>query len=291
MKKETSVKLLKLCTFLIFLGRGYQYLFFDAPFRALLWDESLLQPIIEGWFNTPWNDYVTNLKIDAWIQKSIRINGIIFVLAAFSSLFIHSKNSKYLRIPIWVGGFFLVILSFLTMKEHFFHYAQFLEHAIQFGIPFLLLYGIKENSDLNHIKLFSKILIAVTFISHGLYALGYYPIPGYFIDMTINSLGVTEKTAVTLLLIAGILDILISIAIFIPKISKYVLLYAIIWGFLTALARMVGNFNTALFALSMHQSVYKVIFRLSHSLIPLLVFITEYRYIKKNNPKPQISIL
>ena len=81
--KPNIIQALKTCTFLVFIGRAYQYCFFDAPFRAFLWDESLLKTTIEGFFQISWNEYVTNLTVDYWIQYVLRWNGVFFVIADF----------------------------------------------------------------------------------------------------------------------------------------------------------------------------------------------------------------
>ena len=288
MPRRKIILLLKIFAFLIFIGRAYQYLFFDAPFRTILWDESLLQPIIEGVFNTPWNSYVTNLEVDMWIQRSILINGFLYIIAAISVITINKNNRKYLRIPIQIGAWLLVILSLLTMKEQFFHIAQFFEHAIQFGIPFVLLYAIKGVLS-KKISLYLKILIAFTFTSHGLYALGYYSVPGNYIDMTIICLGVTENTAVLILKIAGVLDLLISVLIFVPKLASYFLLYAFIWGLLTAFARIVAGFNPDFIIDSLHQHLYLVIYRIPHGLTPLLVFILHRQFLTNLKNQQNLS--
>ena len=63
--------------------------------------------------------------------------------------------------------------------------------------------------------LIMKVAIAVTFISHGLYALNYYPRPGHFTEMVMDILGVKEATAILFLNVAGILDFVIAVGIFI----------------------------------------------------------------------------
>ena len=279
---------LKICAFLIFIGRAYQYLFFDAPFRAILWDESLLQPIVEGVFNVTWNDYVTSMTVDRWINRSIAINGFLFVIAGFASVLINKNNRKYLKFPILLGAWLLVILSILSAKDKFYHYGQFFEHAIQFGVPFVLVMITKAEMSIKRLSLVLKILIAVTFTSHGLYALGYYPIPGYFIDMTISTLNVNEDTAVLFLNIVGALDLVLAVMIFVPKLSKYFLVYAFIWGILTALARIVAFFNVDFITSSIHQTLYLVIYRLAHGFIPLLVLFTDIRLLRKENITHQI---
>lgn len=272
--RPSTLRIVRICAFLIFLGRGYQYIFFDAPFRAVLWDENLLKSFVEFFFSISWNEYVTNLKVDRIIQKSITINGIMYIWAAIASLLITYKNRKWHSGIIYFGVIMLVLLSLLSTKEDFLHYGQFFEHSIQIGIPILLLFIVKKQAVVENkrVLLVLKILIAVTFVSHGLYALGYYPVPGHFVDMTILSTEMSQKNATLFLYIAGILDIVISVLIFFPKIAKPALLYACFWGLLTAFARTVANFNSDFLLDSLHQSLYQTIYRLPHGIIPFLAF-------------------
>jgi len=290
--KNKIINLLKAAVFLIFIGRAYQYIVYGAPFRALLWDEGLLQPIVEGLFNTPWGEYATSKTVDTWIENTTLINGIFLAIAAFSALLINQNNKKYLKYFIYFGSFSLLILSTLLMKDKFFHNAQFFEHAIQVVTPLILLMTINETINFEKISFNLKILVAITFTSHGLYALGYYPIPGNFVDMTINSLGTSEDTSKIFLYTAGILDILLSILIFIPKISKYALWYAFIWGTATAMARVTGYFNSDLIALSLESSLYRTIYRIPHGLIPLTIYFIDYKFLpKKETTKSPLNFI
>lgn len=264
---------LKLCTCLIFIGRAYQYIFFDAPFRVFFWDEGLLKPIMESFFDISWHDYATNLKVDYWIGIATKVNGFLFILAALCCFFISKVNRKLLKFPIYIAVFFIVILGFLALKDRFYQFAQFFEYGIQIGVPLALLYTLKANYDSQKLIVFLKVVVSITFFAHGLYAIGYYPIPGHFVDMTINSLGVQEDIAIKILYVAGILDLLIAVLIFVPKASKYALLYAFIWGILTALARIVSDYNSDFISHSLHQLGYKVLFRLPNGIIPLFILI------------------
>jgi len=271
MQNSKTNLLLKTSVFLIFIGRAWQHLFWDAPYRSFFWDESLLKPLIEGIFNTPWQEYATSSKTDHVIQMGIRANGVLYFIAAVSTLGIQEKNIKLLRIPVFLGGCSLLLLTLLLTKEKFFHTAQFFEHSIQFGLPFILLYRYSKNVNFNKFIFIIKILIALTFFSHGLYAFGFYPVPGKFIDMVIRIFGFSEATAIVFLYIAGILDFILAILIFIPKTQMYALWYAVIWGLLTALARIVANFYLDFPLQSIHQNLYEVLYRIPHGLTPLLV--------------------
>ncbi|UZO80322.1 hypothetical protein NBT05_15370 [Aquimarina sp. ERC-38] len=265
------LRVLRLTTFFVFLGRAYQHIFWDAPHRSFFWDESLLQPFVENVFSISWQDYVTNLRVDGFIQSIIRGDGYLYLLAAICTLIIKEKQFRFIQIPILIGGISLFILAVLLTKEKFYHIAQFFEHSLQFGIPFVFLRMIKMGTIRSKDVLTLKILTAVTFAAHGLYALGVYPVPGYFIDMVIQILNLSESTSIQLLYVAGILDIVIAILIFVPKVAVYALGYAFIWGLLTALARIVSGFDVHFIGTSLHQSLYLTVYRLPHALVPLLL--------------------
>lgn len=264
-------ELLKLSVILVFIGRAYQHLIWDAPFRAFFWDESLLKPFVEGFFNVSWGEYVTSLKMDSFIQGTILFFGILYAVAAFSTYKFNFK-SNFFKIVIISGGVGLVFLAYLLMKEKFYRLSQFFEYSIQFSIPFILVYYKKEFVK-NNLQTILKILIAAVFVSHGLFAIGYYPVPGNFLGMVINIFDFSESSARFFLLIAGILDMLVAILIFVPGISKYALIYASIWGFLTAFARIVAGFYIDFIWLSINLNLFETIYRLPHGLIPLIVLL------------------
>lgn len=267
--------LIRIAVFLIFIGRAWQHLFWDAPYRTFFWDESLLKPFIENWFDMSWTTYATSPKTDSFVQGVIKGKGILYLLAAISTILITKTNKKIFQIPIFLGGVSLIILSVLLTKEKFYHIAQFFEHSIQFGTPFLFLYFLKDNYNEAKALLILKILVAVTFFSHGLYAFGAYPVPGKFVDMVIQIFGCSESFAVTFLYIAGIIDFILAVVIFIPKIDKYAIIYAVIWGLLTAFARIVANFYIDFPLQSLHQNLHQVLYRLPHGLVPLFILIKE----------------
>lgn len=269
MKPSTVLWLLRLSAFLIFIGRAYQFLFWDAPFRAILWDEDLLSPIIEGIFNTPWEEYVTSMAVDSWIQNTIKAVGGIFAIASVGAWLINMKNYKWWRIPIILGIIGLTLLAIAIVKDKNLDLFQFFELSIQIGTPTLLLLYFRKGFTIKHLELGLKVIIALTFIPHGLFAMGLIYLPGTFIDMTIKILGINEDAATQFLFVVGLLDLILSIAIFIPKIDRYFLAYAALWGFATALARIVSGYDPNFLALSFNLHLHTTIYRLPHGLIPL----------------------
>ncbi len=269
------ITILKLSTFLIFLGRAYQHIVWDAPYRAFLWDEGILKGVVETVFGTTWNDYVTSLSAANAISFSIKTIGVFYLLCAIVVLLIKPNMKKLGTFFLLGGSIGLFILAFLYCKEKFFHVGQFFEYMIQFMSPVLLYMVLFTSVEFKKIRLIALIAIALTFSCHGLYAIGYYPRPGSFIDMTLNILPVSEPSAHAMLKIAGVLDFVVAIAIFIPRISYVALIYAFIWGGLTAIARLVGHFHIDFLGNTFSQWTWEMLIRLPHALIPLFVLIAD----------------
>ena len=125
MSKQHILFLLKLASFFVFFGRGYEHIIWDAPFRSLLWDQDLLSPIIENIFNTSWQDYVTSLRTDSVINSLIKANGIFYFICAILCLTLTENSSKLHKGILYTGGVFLVLLSLLITKSKFYHIVMF----------------------------------------------------------------------------------------------------------------------------------------------------------------------
>ncbi|MFC0605700.1 hypothetical protein [Winogradskyella pulchriflava] len=283
MNKLKLIWLVKICAFTVFLGRAYQLYFFGAPFRAFLWDESLLTPIVEGLSNYTWQDYASSSKVNVWIDGFIKFCSLIFLLAAIISLFWNKIG--YRRLKQIVMSFALLVLLFIgicMVKDKNYEYLLFFELFIQLAAPILLLLNVRlDVTDNKKIIIGLKIAIACTFIAHGLFAMGLIYLPGYFVDMTIMILGLNESQATTFLYVAGVLDLVMSVLIFVPKLSKYALWYMVFWGLTTALARLFAGYSSDFVSSSLHASVYLVIYRLSHGLLPLVVLLMEKKLRKR----------
>lgn len=278
---QRTFLIVQIATVAVFLGRGWQHIFWDAPFRTILWDEEWMNIILPFFSSITYEDFITNLDIDDAIQSCIKGTGWFYFLCALVAIFI-KKIPKAFTYLLWLGSFSLIILAFLYCKEKFFQWGQFWEYSLQFGSPLFLFFLWKNQNVSDRLLFFMKIAIAITFISHGLYALNYYPRPGHFIQMTIDILGVSESTAVIFLNIAGILDFILAIGIFLnQKIAKIALAYAIFWGFATTMARIVGHFYLDMMEDTLTMWVHESVYRMPHFLIPLVV----YLYYKPLSPE------
>lgn len=276
--------LLRLCVFFIFIGRAYQFLFFGAPIRSLLWDESLMSPIIEGFFNISWYDYSTNLEVNYWIEFFTQFCGVlIFITSLVIILGDAFRSIKLSRILLKVSLVILVAYTLLLFKSKGYRILEIFEMFIQLSLPLALLLIDKKGKV--WITMFLKIAVALTFIAHGMYAMGIPFRPGHFIDMTIGITGFTENQSTYFLSIVGFLDVVAALLLFFSKTLKVALFYILIWGTLTALARVVYGFNISFVLGSLHNSLYATIYRLPHGFIAAVIGLIFYtnRTLSKTN--------
>lgn len=264
--------ILKIACFCLFVGRSWQHLIWDIPIRTLLWDQDIMEGIVTRFTKMSWQMYATSPLQDTVIQWSKIILGIFYGICAFLCFFI-TKNRKWIGNTFLAATTLLAFLAFLYYKEKFFHLGQLFEYTTQISTPILLFLLLYTNVPKKQLNFIAKIAIAFTFICHGLYAIGYYPQPGHFVDMVIRGLFLTESKARFFLKIVGFIDIIIGITMFIPFLWKASIGYAFVWGSLTAIARVTSNFYVDFPLESLNQWLPEMLFRVPHGLIPLFVLI------------------
>lgn len=276
MANDTYVyRLIQWSAVAVFVGRGWQHIYWDAPYRELLWDEASLKWLVEGVWGMEWRAYVASPAVDRAIQGIIIGTGYFYWLCAVAALLVQ-KWPRPARLLLWLGSANLVLLAALYYKEQFLFAGQFFEYALQCGAPVFLILLSRNQAPLlsPRLVLAMKIAIALTFSCHGLYALGYYPRPGSFMEMTINILPLGEAGARSFLIAAGILDIVLSILLFLPGWpGRWALGYAVLWGLATALARFFAYFHWHYADSWVLQWLHELLIRLPHFLIPLALLL------------------
>ncbi len=276
------LKILQWSCMALFLGRAFQFFLKSNPFGAFFYHPVFMNPIVTYIYRIDWKEYMTNpIWYDRYKTLAV-VFGIFLILAALSVFFIHKIPKRILKTILHTSFGLLFFLAFCYYIHSGFRMGQFIEYASQFCMPLILFYFFTHyylehkfpESDSTFI-FFIKIVIALTFIGHGLFALGFYPIPGHFIDMMIKGFGFTENTSKQVLFLVGVLDLFAAVLLFIPskKIQKFSLYYIIIWGFLTALARVYANFSWSLGWYSFKQWLPEFFMRFPHFLLPLFLLL------------------
>ena len=279
MQQSQSSKIFNKLVFIallgVLLGRSWQFIVWDAPLRTLFWDQNLLEPLVLFFSEMTWTEFVTSDALDNFIQNLKLSFGVVLLGTAIACFFVQ-RFPKLVKILLWCSFFILVFVIFLRAKEKFYQLGQFLEHASQLGVIPLYIAIISDRFKMYWLR-YAKVLVALTFICHGLYAIGYYPRPGNFVDMTIKTLGCTESLAHELLFYVGIVDIAVAFLIFVPKIAVYVLWYVAFWGLFTAFLRVTTGVYLDFFWDSFLQVWHTTVYRWVHGLLPLsLVFLHKY---------------
>jgi hypothetical protein len=261
----------------VFLGRAWQHLYWGAPYRVLLWNEAWMSWIVEGVFQYDWDTYVTSPVTDRNISLLTRIVGVFYVCCALVAAFVRQLPHSF-RVFLPLGSLSLMFLASLYFQEKFFHLGQFWEYTLQWASPLFLYALLRKGSLQARLVFWMKVAIALTFTCHGLYAIGYYPRPVAFLEMSMNCLSLNEAQSVRFLQIAGILDFVISLALFLPRnIAILAAIYATIWGFFTSLARLWAYLYIDFLSEGFLTWTHETVFRFPHFLIPFAVFWWLYK--------------
>ncbi|MCB0634329.1 MAG: hypothetical protein R2824_17045 [Saprospiraceae bacterium] len=262
-------RLTQVAAIAVFMGRAWQHLRWDAPYRDLFWDENWMGGIVRFLGYPDWQAYVTDPSNDAAMQWLVKGMGWFYVLCTIAAVFI-IKIGKPARWLVRIGGITLIFLAALYTKEKFFSIGQFFEYSLQWSTPFFLAAFVQQTTITKRQEIWLKIAVALTFICHGLYAIGYYPRPELFQTMVINILGVNNDQAWQFLNLAGLMDFIAAIALFIrwKKIYLIALLYLTFWGFMTTIARPWAFVYWEFLGSGLAQWLHESLYRLPHVLMP-----------------------
>jgi len=269
---KRMILLLRLSCFCLFFGRAWQHLVWDAPYRSLFWDEALMTPIVESLLGQSWSEYATSSSANAWIDNFIHVLGLLYAFSAVLCL-MPIRIVTRLKSLLLVNTISLFILALLYSKERDYQLGMGIEFAAQFCSPLLLYLAVRNQLASVPFQVLIKTAVIGTLVGHGLYAIGYYPVPGNFIDMTIMIMGVRQPVAMHFLFVFGVIDLLLSIGILWKKTEVLCLAYAGVWGFVTAMARPVAFFDRHDAWSTLNQWLPEFIMRMPHAVLPLVALV------------------
>ncbi|BDS11644.1 hypothetical protein [Aureispira anguillae] len=286
-----ELRLLRILVCLLFLGRAWQGIFWDLPLRTFFWDQSLLEGVVTTLTGDTWQHYVTNESIN--IDKIINVLGCsLGFFWAFCAIFVLlvKKEWKFGKWLMYAGSLSFFLLALLYFKDKFWQVGQFFEYATQVTAPLIFVHVLYGGKNTFYFRRGVKLIIAITFFCHGLYACAYYPQPGIWIQWCMDVFGFRDDlTARQFLIWIGWIDFAVAILLFVPikTFSWVAIWYCIIWGTMTSFARIVGNFYVTMIFESLHQHVYETLYRLVHGGIPLFLW---YCYRRKGaNTDPSLK--
>lgn len=257
---------LKFCASITLIARGWLTWRWDSPFRGIIWKEDWWGGMVDDWatFATTSDPAITNgLMILGCVMM---VGGVVpWLLPYFPKL-------------RWALLFFaglLVLDSAARWINTHFDLGMAIEHALQMVAPVALFLAVSFPDKTRPWILMVSVATAFTFVGHGLYAMGFHPVPLSYQTMTMNILSVSQESAFLILKIAGWLDVLAAACLFVRPLRFYALLYMIAWGAATALARIVAHGN-------IDPWLWETAVRTSHWMLPLLLLLLTKRVESKS---------
>lgn len=253
-------QLLKWAFFFLLFGFGLKFLSGKGPFSFLDFQETFLNQCV----------------------------GVLFLLFSAGSW---SRNRGVVQSIACISFAFLMADSLAAFQSSGYVPEQLIEHGAKLFLP--LLFVMQEFPSWNERKqqLMLKVIVALTFVGHGLFAVGWHYVPGSFHAMTTSILGVTGNQSTNFLLTVGILDFIAAFCLFLPKrFARIALYYLVVWGLLTTLARIsypISDLNFEFTAI--YDGLAGTIYRIPHTLLPLWLFVYVYRNNSVSSPSELIK--
>ena len=257
---------LKLCVSLTLLAQGWLTWRWDSPIRGLIWKEDWWSGILEQQTNLTWNEFA--MISDPGITNLLAGLGItLMVLAVVPWIPLTASKWRWVRWLLVPATLILVLDSVARWVGMEFDCGMAIEHSLQMLAPVLLLIATGHG---NRKKLWIAVVTvgaALTFVGHGLYAVGFHPVPLSYQTMTMKLLGCSQDFALVFLQVVGWLDFVAAACLFIRPLRSAGLIYMVGWGLATAVARVASHFSLA----GLDPWMAETLVRTSHWLLPLIL--------------------
>jgi len=281
MQQETrtrwAYRALWFATVFMLAGRAWQHLRWDAPYRALFWNERLLSAWVEALTRMDWNTWVATPEVNAGLQTFTRVLGILFLLGIPAALLL--RLHRGFRYVLFAESLLLLFLVYCIALDRPFDGVQWLEYALQVITPTALALVANDSKISGRLDSLLRLAVAATFTGHGLLAVGAFPVPGHFVQMCLSVFHWSEATVLSFLQVMGVLDFIAAALLFVPRRrwQQGALAYMILWGLATTLARVVANFYPAFWLSVLDQWLPASLYRFPHWLVPLCLFVLRWR--------------
>ncbi len=261
---------LRLSAGLCLLGWTWVHLYWEGPYGVLLWS-----PETFSWFErlgVDWHAFVGSGSNDGIIQRALWWLGVVYLLCAVCAFSVRSRSRRQMAV-LFGGSGLLIVLAFAKFLIAQRQIPMFLEYGAQMLSPAVLVLVLKLGVRHRVSVGVAIVGFIATFAGHGCYAVGWLPTPGNFHAMISVILGVEYESANMILRVAGILDFVICIGIFIPRFRTAAAAYGAIWGLVTALARPVAGMSVSLNYWGADQYLQEAVLRAPHFLLPLFLYL------------------
>lgn len=189
-----SLGILQFIVSVTFLARGWLTWRWDSPIRELIWEEKWWSPVLKN-YDVTWSHFAQTS--DQWITPTLERLGIFLMVSALVPWIVGFSRLRWLRWFLIPATLILILDGFSRWVAKDMQAGMAMEHILQIFVPLALLISLGRKS-LNApkrevvVRWSLMIATAVTFVGHGLYAVGYYSVPLHFQMMTTEILSLSE---------------------------------------------------------------------------------------------------
>ncbi|MEX2589393.1 MAG: hypothetical protein WD334_04250, partial [Chitinophagales bacterium] len=182
-ERQWIFSFLKIAAFTVLAGRAYHHFFFDIPLSAFFWNQNLLENAVQSLLNMSWEEYARSDLAEAVLDYPRYALGFLYLATSIFVLFKKDLKQKG-DILLLLSTAGLIILALLYFLDHFSSQGQFIEYTLQFSAPLFLYLFCRNTFNKKQLIFGLKLAVSLTFVGHGLYAFGFYPVPVKFMEMT-----------------------------------------------------------------------------------------------------------
>lgn len=250
-------------------ARGWLTWRWDSPIRGLAWQEEWWSGLLEKQFDIPWSTFAK--ASDPYITSGLLVIGALLIAIGFVPWIIIHPRLQKLRGLLWLGSALLALDSIARWVGKDYDFGMAIEHSLQILAPIALFLATSGRANEKVLTLLLGVGSAFTFIGHGLYAIGFHPVPLSYQTMTMKLLSLGSEGTIRFLFLVGALDLVAAAALLIRPLRVAGLLYMTAWGFLTALARVASHVGASQPLHGLDPWIAETLVRTSHWLLPLLL--------------------
>jgi len=265
-----TLAILQLIVSVTFLARGWLTWHWDSPVRELIWQERWWTSVLAKYEMT-WSHFARTS--DEWITPTLERLGMFLIASALLPWLVGFFRLRWLRWFLIPATLVLILDSFSRWVGKDMQSGMAMEHVLQIVTPVALLIHVGRKTQLAPkrdfiVRWLLMIAAAVTFVGHGLYAMGYYNVPLHFQMMTMEILSISEVGSLRFLKIMGWLDFVVVPFLILPRTRAMALFYMFCWGGATALARILAYYDETLPYNAMDPWMVEAAVRTSHWAVP-----------------------
>lgn len=283
---------LRLTATLELTGFGLCSLLGYGPWLELFWRQAWAEPIVHGWFNRSWRDFVQDAQTAAMLGHVGAGLGVVYLVAAAMALALRPRR---------IALAFLCLATLLIVTQALLSYAtagarvfQFLEYSLQIICPLAAFVVVRGSFAGRGVQRCIAVAIALTFAAHGVWALSidvhwggvnlFYPTPGEWVDMTLRLWPASDEAqARWILRVAGAADLCVAVAVLLPGVRRLALAWATVWGGLTALARIAAHADSSGWSIDLVYWLAETLRRAPHAGVPLALWVMQSRAFRSSS--------